>query len=107
MLTIVALDKNPKLKKHKTRKIRKRIIKRTKNCTVVRIKKNPAARKKHLTVIVGYGRTKGKRTYFTGTGFSKLRAEAKKFSGDAARHEARRILPMLPNAIYGIKVENA
>lgn len=111
-LKIVTIVKNPKrkrkLKKKRVKIIRKRVkkVRKTpkKKTRVICAKKNPPTRKRHETIIVGYT-AKGKRLYYTGNGFNKLRDVAQKFPGDRAKLEAKRILPWLPHQIYGIRVE--
>jgi ribosome modulation factor len=108
------LKKNPKRVKkiaRKVKKIRKR-IKGAVRAKIVRVRKNPSSKlikQRHQTMIVGIkrGAKKHNRLYFTGTGFSQSKDNAKVFAGDAGKVEARRILPMLPSSIYGIQVEKA
>lgn len=114
-LRIIEIGKNPikkRRKKKRARVIKRRVMKkvrRIKRKKIVRLRKNPPARKKHETMISGLIRTdrrkKFKTVYFTGTGFSRKKDDAKCFAGSAAKHEARRILPILPPQIYSISVE--
>lgn len=72
------------------------------------VSKNPYVRKPYETMIIGYDHGRGKhvkRYWYTGTGFSRNRDDAKIFKGDAAKMEARRIINSLPPAIYAIRVE--
>lgn len=88
----------------------KRKAKRTKKRKVIRARKNPPTRKRYETLIVGYDHGRGKhvkRYWFTGESFTRNRDEAKIYPGDAAKHEARRIVNRLPPAIYAIRVEKA
>lgn len=116
---IEELERNPR--RHRKSKIKtrsrrkkkiacrkpKRKMKRIKKRKVIRARKNPP----HKTIIVGFTshhrEPRGKRYYYTGDGFNRLRSRAKVFAGDGARFEAKRILPVLPKEIYGITVEKA
>ena len=113
-LKIVQINANPRTRANSPSRAGKnkkyRVKKRRKNC-IVRVRKN-SMRKKHETMIVGYLRKDLKysgfdanRYYYNGQGFTRWKKDAKIFSGDAARFEAKRILPKLPPALYGIKVE--
>lgn len=91
------------------RKPNKREIKARRK--ILRAKKNPPVRKLHETIIVGYShyhdwdKPNSKRYYFNGEGFTRKRSEAKIFSGDGAKLEAKRMLQYLPQGIYAIRVE--
>lgn len=90
------------IKRRKARRPKRKKTMRAKR-KIIRARRNPP----HKTMIVGFKSKTGKRLYYTGTGFSRLEKDAHIFPGDAARFEAKRILPLLPPSIYGITVEKA
>ncbi len=83
---------------------------------IIRARKNMGPRpfraaEPHRTVIAGIffpaKSNKPKTVYFTGKGFSRKREDAQLFSGDGAKFEAKRILPMLPPKIERIWTQAA
>lgn len=88
------------------RKVPERKKRKAKRRRIIRLPNKTILSPPHI--IVGFLRNaNGKRLYFTGDRFSHSKKEAKFFPLNEARKEAKRILPMLPERIYGIKVEKA